>query len=176
MTITITNDHGTFAGETEKEALALARKAAKAAREKSRLDEANGKIAYLRAESAGFRIMSRMASGEGFPRGWNYHRAGEQYVPWSITYRDSYSYGSVPVVTWHGEHGSAVSSDHYGYAFLGAIVNGAGFPLCVFLESRGADSGAIEAYAIGIEADQFAFVLLPNVSIDQFTPSSRINE
>ena len=54
--VTIETEHGTFEGETLKDASKKARQAAQAAKKQAVKDEADRKIAYLRAKEHGYEI------------------------------------------------------------------------------------------------------------------------
>jgi hypothetical protein len=169
---TITTDYGTFEADTEKQALALARKAKAAhAKDKERQDR-DRDTARLRAEAVAYRVLCRKAEGSEFPGGWTYHAADEQHMPWKLVLQPTMSYGVKPVITWSGEHGTA-TSEHYGYRFLGAVMNGAGWPIVVFLQEV-REGGEIEVYALGFEADQYAFAKLPGVTADEFKQSRHL--
>lgn len=163
--VTITTDLGTFEASTEKEAKALLRKAMKAIKAKQEQERQDGERARQLAESNGYRILCRLAEEKEFPRGWNFMGPDAKYGAFKINYRSSFSQGAVPEVTWHGEHGTAESS-HYGHDFLGVVQNGAGFPMACFLCDR--TTHKVDAYAVGIFADQIAFAPLPGVSMAQF--------
>lgn len=163
--VTITTELGTFEASTEKEAKAMLRKAMAAIRKADQDRSVNADRARQIGEANGYKILCRIASGESFPGGWRFDSPIGKYVPWELTYRHSLSCGNVPEIKWHGEHGDAESS-HYGNDFWGAVTNGAGFPLAAFLRDQ--TTQQIEAYAIGIFADQIAFVPLPGVTIEMF--------
>lgn len=163
--VTITTDLGTFEAQTEKEARKLLRKAMDELKKKAQQQSADYDAARRIAESNGYKILCRRAQDESFPRGWHFDNPDSEYKPWKVSYRASYGAGAVPEITWHGEHGNAESS-HYGNDFLGAVQNGAGFPMACFLRDQA--TKAIEAYAIGIFADQIAFAPLPGITIEMF--------
>lgn len=164
----IENELGRFEAETEKEAKYLLSVARKEEAKKRKQRDADADIAMLRAKDNWYRVISRKIAGEDCPRGWRLLKAGQSYSPATVKFRDSFSYGRVPMVTWYGDHGTA-ESDHYGYAYLGCVSNGAGFPMAVFLEdmSDGDLRGNVTCLAIGIQGDQIRFLELP-VTMDFF--------
>lgn len=160
----IINEHGTFEAPTEREALKLARNAArKAKRDEARLSAARDK-ATERACATGYRIHEAFADiktgiRESFPRGWFVWRPGDDFGP-----------KLEPALCCHGHkaryetaHGF-VSGDHYAQYVRGALYNGAGFIIAVAFEH--ADKpGDCAVCAIGACDEQAAFVPLTGVTL-----------
>lgn len=160
--IAIENDLGRFEAETEKEALALARKAKRAAEAKAKIDSANYELASLRAQANGYRIMERFATGP-CPNGWRIKSPESSYV--KLDRRVNLAGECYHISTYDGEHGRAIG-DHYGYRVEGIVWNGSGFDIAVFL--RSISTGQLEAYAIGIQGESLALVGLPNITPEMF--------
>lgn len=170
-TITITTEYGTFEAETEKEAKAKLRKAIKEAKEAAETRRLNSARSYEAARANGYMLLVRFMEDKDFPGGWTFYHADAKHVSWNVTYRHSYGAGNVPEIVWHGSEGKA-QSDHYGYTFLGAVENGSGFPIAAFFQDNN-NRERIESYAIGIYADQIAFVPLPGIKPEQFKQSKQ---
>jgi hypothetical protein len=151
--------------QDEKEAKKMLAKLARQEKKEAQERDAKYKIAYLRAESNGYTM----------PRGWTFHTALCQHVPFEYKPDWSMTGTPKPEITWHGEHGDA-TSDHYGYTLWGVVSNGAGFPLCCFLTEHGkSPTESMECYALGIEGDTVAFAPLHGVLPTEFN-ASRHNE
>lgn len=164
--VTITTELGTFEASTEKEAKVMLRKAMAAVKKAEQERSANADRAHELAQVNGYRILCRIAEEQTMPHGWFLHELGDNYSPCKVTIRAALCGGApIPECVWEGADGKAESS-HYGHDFLGCVSNGAGYPMACFLRCQ--HTYRVDAYAVGIFADQIAFVALPGISIAQF--------
>lgn len=160
----IENELGRFEADSEKEAKKLLRRAQAQEREKQKKYNAYYEIARLRAESIGFKLLIK-CGGLEMPRGWYFHTPDEKYSPFN--YRlctDTFSHK--PRITWHTEQGN-IETTHYGMRFIGAVSNGAGFPICAFFcEDSRPDS--LECLALGFQGEAVAFIPVPGITPELF--------
>lgn len=171
--VAIETEHGRFEAETEKEALKAARAAKRVAAAQQKQREADYKVAVLRAEANGYRILSRVATGN-VPRGWIYYRPTDRYSAVQVTVK-------VDCMGEHAYHEATYETDggrltvaHHGYTVDGVVADGAGFVMAVFLrENRRAEENSLcpvapEGYAIGVEGESWCLRELPGVRPETF--------
>ena len=163
--VTIETEHGTFEGETLKDASKKARQAAQAAKKQAVKDEADRKIAYLRAKEHGYEIYRVREEKREMRRAWRLCPPGYKYASTTVTSDNNLAGELYDTAVWHGEHGKA-ESRHNGYRIFGTVENGAGFPMAVFLVCN--TTNRVEAYAVGIEGTQIVFADLPGISSTDF--------
>ena len=161
--VTLTTDYGTFESASEKECIALARKAkrehAKAERERA---EASDR-AYERAAIRGFYLLEQAwrarAGGGRLSRAWII----VDPLYWggcgvTVRERDSF-WGSSRghVATYEG-----AEYDHVGYRVVDVIADGCGWVVAIIVRpSEADDDSRDEVYVVGVAGDQVALRLLP---------------
>jgi hypothetical protein len=162
MSVTITVGEREYIGET----MADAQKAMRAGqREVKRLEKIaaeNRKIAQMRAESIGYRVLSRKLAHEHAPCGWRFYATDSKYGPKVVRHSDC-QYRPYHDVTLETEWGMAQSS-HYGYICDGHVWNGGGFSIVVFFRDNARPDEPPTALAVGVCEDQVEFVDLPGIT------------
>jgi hypothetical protein len=162
--IVLETDHGRFEADTEDEALALARKARREALALERARAVWHQLADMRAMAHAYRILRERARDEA-PFGF-FTRPGEPRG--SAVSRESDSLGSA----WHRARyetpDGPAQVEHHGWLVEGAVCDGGGFTVAVFLMNP--RTGERGTYAIGVEHDQWAFADLPGVHIEDWAP------
>lgn len=158
--ITISNDLGTFSGETMRDAQREFRKAQRAAAAQIKVDSENHERAVLLAKGNAYDIARRMLAGEKMPRGWHVHRVDSQYSPIQSRLNEI----GRRVLAISAEFGKAEWRLFSGERVEYGIENGAGWPIAVQFEY----DGKIQIMAIGVQSDQFAAVEIPGASLDMF--------
>lgn len=143
---------------TEKEAK---RAMARLVRESRKAEEAKGKLrkmAQLRSESIGYRVLGRMAEKGELPKAWEYFPRGAQYAPFQTDLD-----GRETVID--GEECKA-TIEHYGMEFLGGVCNGAGF--CFVVAMRDTYTNQTVCYAVGTEQGEYCLSLLHGITPEHF--------
>lgn len=169
--------HGRYEAETEKEARKLFRKGEKVQRQKEKEQAAESKLAYDRAKSVGYDILTRIieakseGDGKPFPRGWRVKKPGDQF------FRVNRGHSSAAwhdTATYETEAGTA-SFEHWGYRVLGILWNGSGFDTVTFLQDteHGNGVGPVHAYAVGVAGNQVRLADLPGVTLEMFQPEEQ---
>ena len=157
-------EHGTYEGETLKEAQKLVTLGAKAFERKRKIDDANRKIAYLKAYANGYHALWRLAEKEPkFPNGWRVKLPASKYNSIRTTV-DSFG-RPWDTAVYEGEDGKA-EAEHYRHRIDGIVWNGAGFDIIVFVHDT--DTHEAKALAIGIHVDQIAFADIPGLLLEHF--------
>ncbi len=154
--------------ETEKEARKQLRQLVKQEKkDQAERDALHGK-ARSKAESNGYRLLCRIASGDqAAPCGWKFYTPGAEWSQhlFDVPAEDSRDYdGNLKAHIIKSADGDALLN-HYGNKLVGAVCGGAGFCTWLFLQESGREA---ECYAVGVENGTIALVPCPNVTIDYF--------
>jgi hypothetical protein len=161
---TLTTDHGTFQADTEKECLAMARKAKREAQKAEAQQHADYEQARLYADSAAYRVYRAIhRESESFPRAWELARPDSRWFP---SCEHDYSSGKVSI-TLDTEHGRAIV-DSYCWEPVGVVFNVAGWAMLLFVEDKCSKEHPISAYAVGVRNGVYALDDMPGVTMDQF--------
>ncbi len=155
---------GRFEADDEKAAKKLLRKAKKAADAKLKIDQAKSVLADLRAKANAYDVLSRVAEGNGFPRGWRVKKPGDKFFKVKGEVVISGTNKIYDTAIYETENGTA-SFEHWGYRVNGILWNGAGFDEVTFLEDS---EGRKFTYAVGVEGDQVRLAEIPGVTIEMF--------
>ena len=128
--VTLTNKHGTFEAETEKQAIALARKAKRdAEREEKRRGEAYDR-AYEKAAIRGYYLLDHAwrarSKGERLGRAWVL--VDPTYGGHGVTVRERDSFFGGHIATYEG-----VEFDHIGMHVVDVLADGCGWAIAVIL-------------------------------------------
>lgn len=177
-------DGQTIEVTTEQEAIKAVRRAARDKRKKEKSDEAKRRIAMSRAQNVGYGLYLQLhrhaeekTDGEfKFPRGLRFIAPNVKHKSFDV--KATEHHGRYPEITWHhggdmaaeSESGTAVT-DHYGLRFLGAIENGAGWPVVAVFQDDKFDRDPM-LYALGFEGDAHYFASLPGITLAMFCESS----
>lgn len=167
--VTLTTPHGEFSADTEKEALALSRKAQREARKTEKEKENRREAARAIAFREGFRIYSFAYRAEGVPSGWRLYRTGERYSP-SVNHPDMMLRRSV--VTFHNCHGSG-QLELYGWELASAVMDGAGFYPVIFLQDMDNRETPPDAYAVGVSEGEVVIERMEGITETMFPRSKQ---
>ena len=156
--IVIETENGRFEGETEREALRLARKARRESAKREHLAAIARKRAYDRARCEGFNILARKLSGQGFPRGWRFIPAGDPHCP--TIERRGESLRRIVIETEDGRG----ELEFYKIEILGIVENGAGWAMGVFV----VNDGKTELWSVGADGSATAIAHCPGILPSEF--------
>jgi hypothetical protein len=167
--VSITNDDGTFTGETERQALANARKGKKAAQKRREEEGRQYNLALADAGLNGFRFLCRLVEGvKGdvlSPRGEFFPTSN----PDSGLVFDCFS--SDKTALSHGSlclaDGRDVTIDHYGHTFRGAVLSAGGIITGYLLTDDA--TGRDTFFAVGTHENAFATVTVPGITLEHLT-------
>lgn len=131
--------------DSEKDARKAIRIAAKKEAAECKAREIAWNAANAQAQAKGYRILSRKAIGEIFPRAWRLYRPHDE---WSkhLYQRIEGDFPSDRKTRLECENGSVVLS-HYANTLIGVVCGGAGYSLAVVLQDD--STKQITIYAVG---------------------------
>lgn len=169
MTVKLETPHGTFAAESEEEALKAARKAKRQAAKAERQEQADRQQASVNSRLAGFRVLSRVLDGQPERQGWRVYRPGEKWFP-ACQSEDCYQYFRLET-----EHGTAELQLYRSLSdpleFVGALMDGAGYWVAIWLADK---TSGTSPYCIGIHNGQVVIERLPVcISMELFRGSEQ---
>jgi hypothetical protein len=162
--VKIETEHGTYTGETVKDAQRAMRKGEKAAEKERLARHERYQLAKLRADAEAYRMLCRKA-GNGFTK-WELARRGDKWCHVQVSDADtSYPRDVVKFEIAEATDRCAVHNCGYSPKVLGVVTNAGGWSVGVFFQDS---AGAVELYALGANADTLAFSLVPGVTMEDF--------
>jgi hypothetical protein len=170
--VTITNDYGTFSGETEAKALAAARKGKKEAAKRQEEAGREYNAALTEAAANGFKLLCRVVKGEPVVS-----RHGEWFPASSDASRG--------VFDCFGEHKTEISAgvligrmepvamSHPGWTFRGLLLDGTGWAVGYLLTN---DENVLEDhfYAIGTAGQTMATTRVPGITLELLSANATV--
>ncbi len=168
--VTITNEYGTFKGETEKQAMSAARKGKREAAMRQEQEGREYNAALTDAAENGFKILCRVIE-DGTPispRGEWVGVGSERSFSGSSVF-DCYESEKTEIqaAVLLGL-ANPVALQHTGCTFRGVLLNGSGWAVAYMLTDN--ESGKDTLYAIGTAAGKrFATVRVPGVTMASMT-------
>lgn len=162
MATTISNEYGTFTGETEAEALKLAKKGKREWEKRARELDAIKAVALTRAEACGFRVLS-LALGNGIPKGWAVEEAkapGTFGPLWACgTDDEGNEVHEVETVDGRGKFATRRGT------VRGVVVNVFRFAVAVIARSHSREE---YVYAVGTHEGVAELTKIPTLTLDAF--------
>jgi hypothetical protein len=156
---TIKTEFGEFTGDTMKEAQKAMRKAQRAQVKIDKAAAESRKIAMLRAQSIGYRVLDRFMDKDSPMPAWRFYPTGHKYGPHVVAHFDSL-HRMYHDVIYETEDGRGELS-HYGYQVVGHVWNGGGYGIVIFLQDNAHPEFPPAAMAVGIADGHVQLASLP---------------
>lgn len=167
MTFTIKTDYGEFTGETMKEAVKAQKRGEKEQAEKGKREQELRRIARLHAESEAYHVLRFATEGRLKDISWRFYPTDcDKHYGFHVTVEQTYSGHHDTTVSVETENGKW-TEQFFGYECLGAVMNGAGYYIVIFL--RGSTTNEIYAITPSVYEGQNYHVELPKLMPDWFT-------
>ena len=157
----IETDVGRFEGETEREAKRLERSARRAAGKQEKTDQANRETARIRAQTAGFRVLSQIVAGGDCPTGWVFYSTRHRFGPKLERGDNGYSTTCILDTQWGTGKWTYVDGSH---SVVGAAWTSGGFHQVLFVDN----GDGPDAYSIGVCEDQIVLERMCGVKVEWF--------
>jgi hypothetical protein len=151
--------------ETEKEAKKALAKLMREDKKERAARNADYQQAQLKAQAAAYRVLARKATGERFPCGWTFYTPDDKFSSGLFQRVECEAHERKVKLNTEARYG--VEYDHYGYHFLGAVCNGAGFAWLVVIQDLDRERPP-EVLAIGATEHGFTLAECPGIGIDDF--------
>ena len=158
--VVIENEVGRFEGETEKEALKLARAAKRKQRSEDRKRQKSYEVARKRSQEFGFEVLVCMGDREGVPSGWRLYQPSDNRFPDSRR-EDSHRFYRLRQHKSDYETGEwkVYQGLRHSDKVIGVMERGGTGHAVAWLET----SGEVEAFTVGINDGVVALSRLPKV-------------
>lgn len=160
MAIELKTEHGTFTGETVREAEELAKKAAREAEKEQGRKDAIRAVAQSRAELAAWRIGYHVLLGNSLLP-WTFYPKDGFYKSYQVSTRDTED--EIEIETRDGKGTKTIGIGSY----RGCILTAAGDALAVAIADP-LRPEIVRIFAVGVNESVCEFELIPNVTAERF--------
>lgn len=158
--VTIETEHGTYSGETMKEAQAEVRKGEREYAKRRKAEQADADVARLKATAVGYDMLVRIVEKEPMPHGFRLKDGRHK------EFADAVGYDGGAQTIRLSLPGGMVTIRLYVERVTAIVENGAGWDFVLFKTEGPGEP--VKGYAIGGQGNQWSIRPLPGLTPDMF--------